>query len=87
MVGYPRALRRAHEVILFHPGDARAFVADKIDEATRAGHDAQAVEWQKILHFVERLLDQAPPEPARSHHPRRRRAAPRYRRVRTPIAP
>jgi hypothetical protein len=84
MIGYPSALRRAHRVIFSHPGDARAFVAGKIAEATRAGHAAQAVEWQKIAHFVERLLDDLP---ARGHalHPRRRRP-PRYRWVRAPDA-
>jgi len=86
MVGYPRALRRAYQVIFSHPGDARAYVADKIAEATRAGDDAQAVEWQKIGHFVDRLLEIVP-EPGPSHHARRRRPPPRYRRVRASSAP
>jgi hypothetical protein len=86
MVGYPRALRRAYQVIFSHPGDARAFVADKIAAATRAGHDTQAVEWQKIGHFVDRLLDDLP-ERERSPHPRRRRPPPRYSRIRSSGAP
>ncbi len=81
MVGYPRALRRAYQVVCFHPNDARAFVAGKIAHAVRTGHEAQAAEWHKILHFVERLLDDAP-GPSRPPHARHRRP-PRYRRVRT----
>ncbi len=80
MVGYPRALRRAYQVVCFHPDDARAFVAGKIAHAMRTGHEAQAAEWHKILHFVDRLLDDMP-VPSRSS-PVRPRRPPRYRRVR-----
>jgi hypothetical protein len=45
----------------------------------RLGDDAQADDWQKVRHFVDRLLDESP-EPAPSPH--HRRAPPRYRRTR-----
>jgi hypothetical protein len=82
MVGYPRALRTAHHLVSSHPADARAYVARKIAAAVRAGHGAQAAEWHKVEHFVERLLearDPGPPEQPRHHRP-----PPRYRRVRAP---
>jgi hypothetical protein len=81
MVGYPRALRTAHHVVYVHPADARDYVAAKIAEALRAGHNAEAARWQKVGHFVERLLTVQPlavrAEPARFRRP------PRYRRVRS----
>ena len=82
MVGYPRALRTAHHVVYVHPGDARAYVATKIAEAARAGHGAQAAQWQKVGHFVERLLANTG-APVR-HEPVRPLRPPRYRRVRAP---
>jgi hypothetical protein len=79
MVEYPRALRIAHHIVYFHAADARSHVDAKIAEAVQLGDDAQADDWQKVRHFVDRLLDESP-EPAPSPH--HRRAPPRYRRTR-----
>jgi hypothetical protein len=76
MVEYPRALRIAHHVVYFHTVDARPYVDARIAEAERFGDDARAEDWQKVRHFVDRLLGRpAPP-------PRHRRAPPRYCRAR-----
>ncbi len=86
MVEYPRALRRAHQVVLFHPDDARAFVAERIEQATAAGLDREVAEWRRIGHFVERLLDVIP-EARSTPAARHRHPPPRYRRIRAPRAP
>jgi hypothetical protein len=83
MVEYPRALRIAHRVVYFHPGDARAFVAGKIADAEQADNQTHAAEWRKVAHFVERLLDESGvTEPA---PPGRRRFAFRPRRPRASL--
>jgi len=80
MVEYPHTLRIAYNVVRSHKGNARAFVAGKIAHAVQAKQDAEAIEWQQIGHFVERLLNVRPGAP-RPPPPRR---PPRYQRVRTP---
>jgi hypothetical protein len=84
MVEYPRALRVAHRVVYFHPGDAVVYVAGKIAEAEQANKPGQAAEWRRVAHFVGRLLDD--PGVTGTVPPPRRRFPFRPRRPRAPMS-